>query len=312
MAGRGRARMRGRRGGLGLVRRGVGDGRLGFARRVVVGGRRSDDNLLLRFAFLDPGFVRGNVREGGVQFRFRCRGLVLIGQQAGGAGAGQRLQLLPGALGGELGLAAVAQDQGPGGARAGLGEVAGLLGGAGQELGLEPLGAGGAQVGAGDRLGEVAGVGAGGGELAAVGGEVGVEDGLALAEGGDGSEGAGAQAVARALRDERALPSGVAGPRLRAPFARAVSARVGLRARSGRSGVGKDASIGPASGGVYRDFYLCQDKIASNWRSPAHAREERIAFSVTYLGAATRSSPQQHLGRGFSGTPAGAMARARC
>ena len=72
----------------------------------------------------------------------------------------------------------------------------GLLGGLGQELGLEVLGAGGAQLGAGDRLGEVAGVGAGVGELAAVGGEVGVEDGPGLAEGGDGREGAGAQAVA--------------------------------------------------------------------------------------------------------------------
>ena len=127
----------------------------------------------------------------------------------------KRLQLLPGALGGELGLAAVAEDQGPGGAGAGRGEVASLLDGLGHELRLEALGAGGAEVGAGDRLGEVAGVGAGVGQLAAVGGEVGVEDGPGLAEGRDGSEGAGAQAVAGGVAGGAALPSGMSGPRRR-------------------------------------------------------------------------------------------------
>ena len=237
---RGRAGSSARRRRLGFVRR--GGGRLGFARRVVVGWRRGDDNLLLRLAF-SRSWVRSvrNVREGGVEFRFRRRGLVLAGQQAGGAGAGQRLQLLAGALGGELGLAAVAQDQRPGGAGAGLGEVAGLLGGAGQELGLEVLGAGGAELGAGDRLGEVAGVGAGGGELAAVGGEVGVEDGAGLAEGGDGGEGAGAQAVAGGSG-----PCRVAGPgcgRRVGGSARGLRRRADGRARGcpRRRGRGQDS-----------------------------------------------------------------------
>ena len=153
----------GGRGGLGFVRRGVVRG-LGFARRhiVVVGGRRGGDNLLLRFRFLDPGFDRGNIREGGVEVRLGRRGLVLVRQEARSAGAGEGLQLLARALRAQLGLAAVAQDQGPRGAGAGRGEVAPLLDGPGQELGLEVLGAGGAEVGAGDGLGEVAGVGAGG------------------------------------------------------------------------------------------------------------------------------------------------------
>ena len=153
----------------------------------------------------------------------------------------------------ELGLGAVAQRRpGP---RPGViaGDEVGPVAAAGEggpdvthDVGLDPVGAQLAPLRHGDALdqvdldrvlGEVGG---------AHGGEVGLPGVRVLL--GQEAELGRAQAVLEGVVRERALPTSVKGPRERAPLARAVSARVGLRRRGegvAGSGVG---CIGPASG----------------------------------------------------------------
>ena len=272
-------------GGAGLA----APGRLGFARRVVVGGGGA--KRLARLDLRDLGFVRGRqVGQRHVELGLGPAGLGAVRHQPLRARPGEAVDGLLLAPGVGLGLAAVAAQQvergaggrvgveGGGDGRAGLGE-------ADQQLVLHALGADGAELGGSRGLGVVAAGGAGGAQLVGDGGEVGVGLGAGLAEGLDGEVAAGAEAVEEGVHAGAGLALGGRG----AAGAGAVGAGGvgggGLAAEGRRSvggGVHRSGLAGGEGGTVAQDRTLCQSG-GGYWLGPIAGRAAEAALSCALL-----------------------------